>query len=171
MKATLLILLLSAPAWGLPILSGNDLRSGAPVKWRGDTLSVVVFLSASCPCSNSHEPGLAALAQKYPQIPFVGILSNDASAQSAAHFAKGPIAFALLREPGHQWADAFGALNTPHAFLVDAGGKVLFEGGVDDSRDAKRASRGFLAQALAEVAAGKPVSQSRARPLGCAIRR
>ncbi len=165
---SLLVILTTTAASALPVIEGTDLRNGRSVHWPVDKASVVVFLSAQCPCSISHEPVLADLAQRYPQFPFVGVVSNAAFG-AEKHYALMP--FPVISEKAHAWADGFSALNTPHAFLVDAQGNVLFQGGVDDSRDAQRAEQGYLAQALAEVAQGKPVSVKAARPLGCAIRR
>jgi hypothetical protein len=168
MKGIVFSLLVSLPAWALPHLAGTDMRNGQAFYWSAAKHSVVVFLSPQCPCSVSHEPVLADLARQYPQIPFVGVVSN-ASAGIDKHYATMP--FPILQESAHVWADGFGALNTPHVFLVNADGKVVYQGGVDDSRDVARAKRGYLAEALSEVSQDKPVSVNASRPLGCAIRR
>jgi peroxiredoxin len=68
---------------------------------------------------------------------------------------------------------AFGAQVTPHMFIVDARGRLAYVGAVDSIAsphvaDVDRATN-FVAQALAELAAGRAVSMPLTRPYGCAI--
>ncbi len=163
---------LSAQA-SLPSIKGLDLRSGQSVEWQAGARSVVVFLSPSCPCSRSHEATLAKLAKQYPAFRFLGVVSNRRLNGEIAkpHFVKAQLPFPVVLEEGVTTADAFGALNTPHAFVLDEAGNVLFKGGVDDSRNAGRATQHFLADALQALTEGRPIEVTQARPLGCAIRR
>ena len=172
MRRLLLAILFCVPAFALPDLRGRDLVSGSAVHWKpGVKTSVVVFLSPTCPCSRSHEGALREMRARFPQFDFVGVVSNADEKAAREHFTASALGFPVLSEAGHAWADAFSALNTPHAFVVGASGEVEFEGGVDDSRNAQRAREAYLNAALTALAEGRPVEKRRARPLGCAIRR
>ena len=62
------------------------------------------------------------------------------------------------------------ARTTPHMFVVDPNGKLIFAGGIDDKRswnpeDVKTA-KNFVRAALDESLAGKPVSVTSATPYG-----
>ncbi len=69
-------------------------------------------------------------------------------------------------------ADAFGATRTPEVFLVDANGKLVYKGAIDDNpSDAGNVKKEFLKEAIVENTAGKPVSVKESRSVGCTIKR
>jgi hypothetical protein len=79
----------------------------------------------------------------------------------------------LLDESGNT-GRAYGAKTTPHMFIVDKAGKVIYAGGIDsiasaDADDLKSATP-YVKVALGEALAGKPVSQASTRPYGCSIK-
>ncbi len=127
--------------------------------------TVVVVVSPSCPCSKSHEPVLAALAQRFPTFGFVGLRADDE--ESKLHFASGRLPFPVVARAGA--ASALGALKTPHVFVFDAEGALRYRGGVDDSHDAARARIHYLADALTALAAGAEPAYPETRPLGCRV--
>jgi hypothetical protein len=159
--------------WGAyPVLQGKDLVSGRTVEWKaGGQPSLVVFLSPLCPCSRSHEKPLAKLASDFPSVRFLGIVSFAEKKQGEEYFKKSSLPFPVLPEPQSKWADAFSALNTPHAFLFDGTGALIFQGGVDNSGNAENATRFYLREALTALNEGKEIAEKQARPLGCPIRR
>ncbi len=157
-------------------LEGQDVVSGVPARFSilGEkNPTVVVFLSAHCPCSESHEPVLKKLATEFTDVRFVGVHSNaDEEVQEATeHFKKSQLPFPVIRDAGAKWADAFGALKTPHVFVVSPSGDVLFKGGVDDSHVAAEAKKHFLRAALTDVREGRKPTVTEARSLGCTIKR
>jgi len=68
----------------------------------------------------------------------------------------------------------YGAKTTPHMFVVDAAGKLVFAGGIDDKRSANPAdipgAKNYVKAALGESLGGKPVSTPTATPYGCSIK-
>jgi peroxiredoxin len=140
----------------------------------GAQLTVVVFLSARCPCSASHEPTLAALANEFgKEARFVGVHSNsdEPREESAAHFKGAALPFPVLQDEGAKIAGQFGALKTPHVYVLGKDGKVVFQGGVDNSHTASDADKFYLKDALTSLRAGKDPEINLARAIGCAIRR
>jgi hypothetical protein len=137
--------------------------------------SVILFLSAQCPCSRSHEEPLARLAKTFgPKgFHFTAILANADENEEAArtHFRSNPLPFPILRDSQARLADALGANRTPHAFVLSTRGEILFQGGVDDAKDAGKAKRAYLQQALEEISQGKLPEVREARSLGCRITR
>jgi peroxiredoxin len=68
-------------------------------------------------------------------------------------------------------AKAFGATKTPEVFLFDAAGKLVYTGAVDDNAEKPaEVKQKFLEQALASVAAGKPVASPETKAIGCSIK-
>ena len=140
----------------------------------GAKLTVVAFLSARCPCSASHEPSLAALSKEFgKEARFVGIHSNadESEQESSEHFKKSALPFPVIQDPGAKLANQFGAVKTPHVFVLAKNGDILFQGGMDNSHDAARASHEYLKAALEDLRAGRTPQTTLARSIGCAIRR
>jgi peroxiredoxin len=68
----------------------------------------------------------------------------------------------------------YGAKTTPHMFIIDPQGKLIYAGGIDsiqsaDQDDIPKATQ-YVRVALGETMAGKPVSQSTSAPYGCSVK-
>ncbi|MEW6055739.1 MAG: redoxin domain-containing protein [Bdellovibrionota bacterium] len=142
---------------------------------QGALATVVVFLSAKCPCSLGHENAVSSLHRKYsPQrIQFIGIHSNarEGLELATSHFSNSKLPFPVLRDQNTKLADKFGALKTPHVFVVDPKGAVVFSGGIDDSKTGLSPTRHYLDQALQSIVDRKKPDPSEVKTLGCVIER
>lgn len=81
---------------------------------------------------------------------------------------------AYLLDPTGTTGRAYGAKTTPHMYIIDPKGVLRYAGGIDsiqsaDVDDIKKATQ-YVPQALAELAAGKPVSVAVTRPYGCSVK-
>ena len=81
---------------------------------------------------------------------------------------------AVLLDPQSKIARAYGATVTPHMYIVDASGMLVYKGGIDSIRsssvsDVPKAKQ-YVLVALEEVLAGKPVSESSTRAYGCTMK-
>ena len=134
---------------------------------------VVVFLSAKCPCSNSHNSELQDLALKFPDFKFVAVHSNADEDKTLAHnyFKKVSFPFPVIRDEKAKLADHFKALKTPHAFLISSKNEILYQGGISNSKDCEKADRKYLREALTDVQQNQPIRTPEGRTLGCAISR
>jgi thiol-disulfide isomerase/thioredoxin/mono/diheme cytochrome c family protein len=141
---------------------------------------VVVFMGTECPIGNSFLPVLAGLHKEYAGkgVAFLGVNANlqDTPARVAAHAREHEVPFPVLKDIGNRLADRLEAKRTPEALVLDAAGRVLYRGRIDDqfgigySRPNKPARRD-LAEAIEEVLAGKPVSVPATPVAGCLIGR
>ena len=81
---------------------------------------------------------------------------------------------AMLMDDGGQVGRAYGARTTPHMYLIDTKGVLVYAGGIDDKRSANpedvKTARNFVRAALAEALAGKPVSTPATAPYGCSVK-
>ena len=140
---------------------------------------VILFLGTECPVSNAYVPTLAALHQKYAPrgVVFVGVNSNhqDDGPAIARHAREFAIPFAVLQDADLAVADRLQARRVPEAFVLDGSLTVRYRGRIDDQigKDVRRsrATRNDLAEALAEVLAGQPVSRPVTEVVGCPITR
>jgi peroxiredoxin len=81
---------------------------------------------------------------------------------------------ALLSDEEGLAGKAYGARTTPHMYIVDPQGRLVYAGGIDsipssNPDDIKRAVN-YVRQGLDEAMAGKPVSQAVTRPYGCSVK-
>ena len=164
---------LAAPA---PPIQGKDLITASEVRLdpsNGTGPTVVVFVSARCPCSMSHEATLKGLSTEFQEARFVAIHSNtdETALESAAHFAPLHLPFPIIQDEGAKIATQFGALKTPHVFVYNKSGNIVYQGGMDDSHDASQAKQHPLKDALLALREGKSPPMDRTRTLGCIIRR
>lgn len=81
---------------------------------------------------------------------------------------------AVLLDPQSRIARAYGATVTPHMYVIDASGVLVYKGGIDsipssNVNDIAKA-RQYVRVALDEVLAGKPVTNASTRPYGCTLK-
>jgi peroxiredoxin len=81
---------------------------------------------------------------------------------------------AVLLDPQSKIAHAYGATVTPHMYVIDKDGMLVYKGGIDsipssNVADIARAKQ-YVRAALDEVLAGKPVADSSTRPYGCSLK-
>lgn len=83
-----------------------------------------------------------------------------------------PTAFVLDEDGavGRTW----GARATPHMFVVDPAGKVIYAGAIDDKatwrQEDVRTAKNYVAAALDEAMAGKPVTTANTAAYGCSVK-
>ena len=81
---------------------------------------------------------------------------------------------AVLMDEEGTAGTAYGARTTPHMYIVDPQGKLVYAGGIDsipssDADDIRKAVN-YVKQGLGEALAGKPISAATTRPYGCSIK-
>jgi peroxiredoxin len=68
----------------------------------------------------------------------------------------------------------YAATNTPHLFIIDSKGVLLYKGGIDSipstDKDDVASAENYISSALQELAAGKPISKAVTKPYGCSIK-
>lgn len=135
--------------------------------------TVVVFVSAKCPCSASHEEILKNLSKDYKEFNFVGVHSNSDETPDVTfkHFSESALPFSVIQDEKNTLANKLGALKTPHAFVLNQNGEVIYQGGVTDSHVGPNAKKQFLKEVLEDLRQGKEPRHKEGRALGCYIQR
>lgn len=86
---------------------------------------------------------------------------------------KAASSYLLMDETG-KVGQAYSAKTTPHMYVINPSGKLVFAGGIDDKRSTNPAdvktAKNFVRAALDETLAGKPVSVATAAPYGCSVK-
>ena len=87
---------------------------------------------------------------------------------------KGAAPRAVLLDDTSAAGRAYAAKTTPHMFVIDPAGKVVYAGAIDDKRSARDADRrtanNYVRAALAEATAGRPVTVASTTPYGCSVK-
>ncbi len=80
----------------------------------------------------------------------------------------------VLLDPAGTVGRAYDAKTTPHMYIVDKTGKLIYMGGIDDKPssdpESLKGATNYVAAALADVKAGRPVAQAATRPYGCSVK-
>lgn len=81
---------------------------------------------------------------------------------------------AVLLDPEGRMGRAYGARTTPHMYVIDGRGTLVYQGGIDSIRSTNPndidQARQHVRVALDEVLAGEAVSEAVTRPYGCSIK-
>ena len=101
-----------------------------------------------------------------------GALDGD----SAKDAKKGDYAAAsaLLLDHDGKVGHLYGATNTPHMYIVDPEGKLIYSGAIDsvasaDKNDIAKANN-YVRAALDEALGGKPVTKASSKAYGCSVK-
>lgn len=165
-----------APDFSLP---GVDGRTYSLAGFAASPVLVLNFTCNHCPYAQAYEDRFMALVREFgPRgVAFAAINPNDERSYPEDSLAKMKeraaargFNFPYLRDETQQVARAYGAVCTPHLFIVQAG-NVVYEGRIDDSwKDPAGATSHDLRNALAALLAGKPVPRPNTNPMGCSIK-
>lgn len=68
----------------------------------------------------------------------------------------------------------FGAKTTPHMFVINADGDLVYSGAIDNTptadKDDVKTAKNYVRQALSDIKAGQPVTTPSTNPYGCSVK-
>ena len=158
----------AAPDFELPDLEGILHRRSRLL----GRILVINFWSADCPHSVRADGRLLELKNEWgDRAAVLSVACNrnermEDLARAAAERGVTP----LLLDPDQVVADRYGALTTPHIFLIDAAGILRYAGAPDDVTFGQpRPTRSYLGEAAAALLAGREPPLTETPAHGCAI--
>jgi hypothetical protein len=81
---------------------------------------------------------------------------------------------ATLLDPSGAMGHAYGATNTPHMFVINGAGVIVYQGAIDDRPSARpntiEGANNYVRAALADISAGRPVQVAETTPYGCSVK-
>ena len=170
-----------APDFTLVDADGTERSLAA---FRGRTV-VLEWTNAGCPYVQKHYTGAMQALQKAATDDGVVWLTIISSAPGTQGFVEGAEAAAwkathranfthLLLDPTGRVGKLSGARTTPDMRVIDAQGRLLYEGGIDDRPTNKvedlEGANNFVRAALDDLKAGRAVRTAFAQPYGCAVK-
>jgi peroxiredoxin len=139
---------------------------------------VLMFSCNGCPTVKAEEERMTAIQEAYAHkgVQLVAINSNNAylsPADTLPEMVKRAkekrFNFPYLKDEDGSVADAYGAISTPHIFVLDRRRTLRYKGRIDDSCDPAKATYSDLEHALEDVLAQRTVRVPETKPFGCAI--
>lgn len=147
---------------------------------------VLEWHNPGCPFVQKHyrSDNMQATQEAAKKLGAVWLTINSGASGKQGHL-NGAQAATLMRKQGskadHYLLDrkgvvgkAYAAKTTPHMYVIDAAGKLVYQGAIDDKPTANPAdidgARNHVLAALIEMKKGQPVSVSESRPYGCSVK-
>lgn len=163
----------AAPAW--KDLPGTDGKKHSSTELKDKKAVVVAFTCNHCPVAIAYEDRFIAFAKEYSPkgVEFVAInvsnVDDDKLPKMVERAKEKGFNFPYLYDASQKVGKEFGAEKTPHLFVLDGDGKVVFVGAFDDKMDAKKVSKHYVKDAVDAVLAGKDPEVSKTPAHGCGI--
>jgi peroxiredoxin len=200
MKTKLLILILTAVCSGA-LIAAEAPKVGAPAPGftlkdsRGETHSlgdfrgkyvVLEWFNPGCPFVQKHykSDNMQTLQKEFTGKNVVwltidssapggqGYLTPEQANKQIAEWKMQPTA--LLLDSSGKVGHEYGATNTPHMYVIDPNGKLIYSGAIDNrptaNLDDVKGATNYVQAALSEAMAGKPVATPNSRAYGCSIK-
>jgi peroxiredoxin len=172
----------AAPDFALKDLGGKEVKLSS---FKGKTV-VLEWFNPACPyVVKSHTVGsLVDTAKRQAKNGVVWLAINSGApgkqgnelALNTDAAKTWSLEHPILRDESGVVGKAYGATNTPHMYVIDKKGTLVYAGAIDNSPDGegKSAQGGklvnFVEAALADVAAGKPVATPSSKAYGCGVK-
>ncbi len=151
------------------------------MSYAGDNGLLVIFTCNTCPFVVAWEDRYNEVAAAAAEVGIGTVLLNsnedfrdedDSPEAMAQHAEELGYTMPYLIDTDHKIADDFGAKTTPHVFLFDAAGTLIYRGAIDDNYEfADKVEQPYLKNALAAAGAGETIDPETTKALGCSIKR
>jgi peroxiredoxin len=141
-------------------------------------LLVLIFYSNGCPTIKGYEQRLKDLQARYGEkgVQVIAINSNnpflsppDTISAMRERFVNADLNYLYLKDEDRSVARMYGAICTPHVFLLDEKRRLRYRGRIDDSRVPDNVKSSDLENAILDLLAGSEVRVPETEPFGCGI--
>ncbi len=141
-------------------------------------LLVLLFISNGCPTVKACQDRMIKIQRDYSgkNVRLLALNSNnsylspaDTLAEMVLRVREKGFSFPYVKDEDRTVARAYGAVCTPHVFLLDEERRLRYKGRIDDSRNPERVTVSDLRNAIDDLLASRPVRVSETTPFGCSI--
>lgn len=88
--------------------------------------------------------------------------------------SRGAAPSAVVLDPSGTFGRAYDAKTTPHMYIIDPAGTLVYQGAIDSNRSSDPATipgaTNHVRAAMADLSAGNPVANNDTQPYGCTIK-
>jgi len=157
-----------APDFALKDVFGKEFKLS---DFKGKTV-VLEWINRQCPISKGkHEAQvMQGIYKKYAGKDLIW-LAIDSTKQrkpesNRVYAAELSLAYPILHDPSGKVGRMYGAKTTPHMYIIDRTGQLVYHGAIDKMGKEPN----YVIAALDEIFAGKPVSITKTEPYGCSVK-
>lgn len=167
-----------APDFTLTDING---KSYALSELKGKTV-VLEWINPECPFVRRHyETGnIPALQKEATSDGVVWLSINSGSKGSEGDYdpaqvkswlaEKHAAPTAYFRDSEGKVGHAYGAKTTPHMYVINQDGLLVYAGGIDNNRKTHVGADNYVRDALSSLKKGQPVAKTSAEPYGCSVK-
>ncbi len=165
--------------------TGSDGKSYKLADYKGKFV-VLQWYNRDCPFIVKHYQGgnMQALQEKYGKQGVVWFEINSSAEGKEGYFNAADSqkirkevkskSLATLLDPSGEIGRLYKAKTTPHMFIIDPQGTLVYDGAIDDhptpyAEDIPK-SKNYVSAALDEALAGKMIAKAKTRPYGCGVK-
>ena len=175
---------IGAPAPGFALKS-SDGATVSLADYKGGYV-VLEWTNHDCPYVRKHyESGNMQALQREAReqdVTWLTIISSapgtqgyvDAAQANALIESRDAAPVAVLFDPEGDVGKAYGAKTTPHMYIIDPEGELIYQGGIDDKPTSRKAdieeATNYVRKALGEALSGEQVVNAVTRPYGCSVK-
>ena len=146
---------------------------------------VIESYNSDCPyCNNQYKTGAMPELQKdLAAKGVVWLIVNSVNPHNDSHRTpaqakqervdKKITADAWIDDSSGQIGHLYGMLTTPHMFVINKDGTLVYDGAIDNVPDPKHdpaKARNYVKEAVDDLQAGKPIEVSQTKPYGCGVK-
>jgi hypothetical protein len=172
----------AAPGFAAPDITGRIINLG---QYAGQIV-ILEWTNDGCPFVQKHydSGNMQSLQRRYTREGNIwltvassapgeeGYVTPAAAKADLARWQAAPTHYLL--DPDGVVGQLYDARATPHMVVIDRSGKLAYMGAIDDTPSTRlvdvKTAKNYLAAALDEIAAGKPVTIASTRAYGCSIK-
>ena len=142
---------------------------------------VLEWFNMDCPFVQYHYDKTSTmidLANKYKDKGVVWLAINGTSQTTTEanrdFAAKHKLPYPILDDRAGTVGRLYGAITTPHMFIISKTGEVVYDGAIDNAPNGKTIDGSdkvnYVDKALAELTSGQPVSTPKTQSYGCSVK-
>lgn len=167
-----------APGFTLTDLEGNQ-HSLADFEGK---VVVLEWTNPGCPFVQRHaeEQTMVDLAESHSEVVWLAINSTNPDhsnylepSEHAEWAAEHGIDYAILYDESGDVGRAYDAKTTPHMFIIDTDGTLVYDGAIDDDprgSTAQAERTNYVGGGLVAVASNSSVDPATTKPYGCSVK-
>jgi len=141
-----------------------------------DKIVVLEWVNPDCPYTQRHYKlhTMSQLSTKYTKdVVWLAINSTYYmdNTDNKMWVDKHNLSYPILNDNSGEIGKLYGAKTTPHMFIIDSKGKLVYAGAIDDDpKGADNPVINFVDTALGEIISGKDVSIAETKSYGCSVK-
>jgi len=151
-----------------------------------DKIVVLEWINYECPFVKKHydSKNMQSLQEKYTNAGVIWLTICSSAESKQGNFSNDEIILkskkhgakftAYLVDSNGKVGKMYGAKTTPHMYIIDKTGKLVYAGGIDDKASTDiadiKSAKNFVVSALDELLAGKNISVQSSKAYGCSVK-